>query len=110
MNNMGLGKNRSTSLAIFDYVKFITEEMNNRKLIGSIYLDFARAFDLINHCRLIEKLTDMGVPWKLIFWIEDYLSNRNIRTKLNNLVSNSQKLSCGVPQGSIPGPTLFYVI
>ena len=58
----GFRKNRSTSLSIFNYVKFITENMNANKLVGSIYVDFARAFDSINHARLIEKLIDMGVP------------------------------------------------
>ena len=81
--------------------------MNNRNLVGSIYVDFARAFDSINHVRLIEKLTDMGVPGKLVIWIEDYLRNRNIRTKLNNCISNPSSLLCGVPQGSVLGPTLF---
>ena len=103
----GFRKDRSTSLAIFKYTKFLTDSINKQMLIGSLYVDFARAFDSINHSRLIDKLEDMGVPWKLVIWIEDYLNNRVIRTKLNNKVSNSGELLCGVPQGSILGPTLF---
>ena len=49
----------------------------------------------------------MGIPWKLLYWIEDYLTDRCIRTKLNNCISSSRMLRCGVPQGSILGPTLF---
>ena len=113
MNNIlcdelyGFRKHRSTGLSIFNYVKFITDKMNINNVVGSIYIDFARAFDSINHVTLIEKLIDMGIPWQLLYWIEDYLSNRNIRTKLNNCVSSSRKLLCGVPQGSILGLTLF---
>ena len=103
----GFRKSRSTSLAIVNYVKFLTDEVNKRNLVGSIYIDFARAFDLINHNRLIEKLTDMGVRIRLVMWIEDYLSNRNICTKLNNCISSTRTLLCGVPQGSVLGPTLF---
>ena len=62
----GFRKNRSTSLSIFNYVKVITENMNVNKPLGSICVDFARAFDSINHARLIEKLTDMGIPWNLL--------------------------------------------
>ena len=103
----GFRKNRSTGLSIFNYVKFISENMNMNNIVWSIYIDFARAFDSVNHVRLIEKLTDMGVPWNLVLWIEDYLSNRSMRTKFNNCVSSPRQLLCGVPQGSILGLTLF---
>ena len=103
----GFRPKRSTSLAIFTYIKNITEEINKRKLVGSIYLDFAKAFDSINHPILLTKLKNMGVSKKLRNWIKSYLGNRCIRTKLNNSVSTSRKLLCGVPQGSVIGPTLF---
>ena len=35
------------------------------------------------------------------------MSDRKIRTKLNNCVSSTRGLLCGVPQDSILGPTLF---
>ena len=88
----GFKKSRSTSLAIVNYVKFLTDEVNKRNLVGLIYRDFARAFDSINHDRLIEKLTDMGVPIRLVMWIEDNLSNRNICTKLNKCISSTRTL------------------
>ena len=77
----GFRKNRSTSSAIFNYTKFLVDEINNTKVVGSLYLDFAKAFDSIKHTRLIAKLYDMGVPPKLIAWLGNYLDNRSIRTK-----------------------------
>ena len=103
----GFRAKESTSLAIFKFLKFITEEINNRKLVGSIYLDFAKAFDSINQGRLSNKLNDMGVPPSLVRWIQNYLKNRKIKTKLNNNISTTAELLCGVPQGSILRPTLF---
>ena len=44
---------------------------------------------------------------KIIKWIQNYLGKRHIRTKLNNNISTTKELLCGVPQGSILGPTLF---
>ena len=81
--------------------------MNTNGPVGAIYVDFAHAFDSINYARLVEKLIDMGIPWKLLYWIENYLSNRNIHTKLNNCISSTRGLLREVPQGSILGPTLF---
>ena len=103
----GFRPKRSTSLAIFNYIKNITESINQGKIVGTIYLDFAKAFDSINHHLLLLKLRDMGVQNSLITWIKNYLANRKIRTKLNDMVSSTENLLCGVPQGSILGPTLF---
>ena len=103
----GFRPKRSTSLAIFNYIKSITEEINRKKIVGAIYLDFAEAFDSINHDLLIHKLSDMGCNKRLLFWIKNYLKNRKIRTKLNNTISTTEPLICGVPQGSVLGPALF---
>ena len=75
--------------------------------MGAIYLDCSKAFDSINHKRLLDKLRDMAIPIKLLSWISSYLENRKIRTKLNNCVSTTNSLICGIPQGSVHGPTLF---
>ena len=77
--------------------------------MGSIYLDFAKAFDSINHQPLLQKSNDMGMNNILLKWIKSYLVNRKIRTKLNDTISSSRGLLCGVPQGSILGPTLFLI-
>ena len=103
----GFRPKKSTSLAIFTYIKNITDEINRKKIVGAIYLDFAKAFDSINHAILLAKLENMGLSMKLSNWIKSYLGNRSIRSKLNNNVSLSKDLLCGVPQGSVLGPTLF---
>ena len=36
-----------------------------------------------------------------------YLKNRKIKTKLYNCLSATSDLICGVPQGSVLGPSLF---
>ena len=48
-----------------------------------------------------------GFRGTVIDWIKKYLSNRTQYVYYNNIKSNSGKLSCGVPQGSILGPLLF---
>ena len=49
----------------------------------------------------------MGIPKKLLAWLSSYLGNRKIKTNLNNKISCTADLICGVPQGSVLGPTLF---
>ena len=103
----GFRPKRSTSIAIFIFLNNIITEINSRKIVGTIYLDFSKAFDSINHRRLKYKLQDMGIPRKLQLWISSYLENRKIKTKLNSCLSANADLICGVPQGSVLGPTLF---
>ena len=49
----GFRKNRSTSHAIFELVKYISENVNNRRYVTSLYLDMAKAFDSISHTILL---------------------------------------------------------
>ena len=52
--------NRSTHEAIFDLSRHIFNGINNRKFIGMLFLDVAKAFNCINHARLYEKFRLMG--------------------------------------------------
>ena len=40
------------------------------------YLDFAKAFDEVPHCRFIKKLTEAGIGGKIFGWLTDFLDNR----------------------------------
>ena len=74
-----------------------------------IYLDFAKAFDKVDHEILIHKLRLCGVQGKLLKWIEQFLTNRKQFVALNGLNSMLALVLSGVPQGSVLGPILFRV-
>ena len=72
----------------------------------AIFLDLKKAFDTVDHCRLIRKMSTYGIDTKLI---ESYLTNRNQYTEIKEVKSKPSIIECGVPQGSILGPLFFLI-
>ena len=56
---------KSTHQAIFHFVKHLFGSMNNNKIIGSVFLDVAKAFNCISHKVLYQKMYENVFPIRL---------------------------------------------
>ena len=87
-------------------LNFLTESIENGT---DTDLDFANAFDLVSHNRLIFKLHNYGISGHLLLWIRNFLSQRREQVRVNDTISNWQNVISDVPQDSIFGPVLFII-
>ena len=72
-------------------------------------VDFRKAFDLVDHVLLLEKLSYDKCSENCITLMKLYLANGNQVVSVNGKLSNAAEINCGVPQRSILGPLLFWV-
>ena len=72
-------------------------------------MDLSKVFDCLPHELALPKLHAYGVDIKSLKLLQDYLSNRRQRVKLDSTFRSWLKILLGVPQVSILGPLMFNI-
>ena len=67
--------------------------------VDIIYFDYKKAFDSVDHVKLIEKLYDNNINCRLIQWIAAFLQDRKMKVKVKLEFSDWVAVLSGVPQG-----------
>jgi hypothetical protein len=105
----GFRAGHSTETALTKLVQSWTAAINEGKLVGAVFIDLRKAFDLVNHDILLEKLSLYKCNENAMSFFRSYLTTRSQNVVVDNRVSSQLEVDCGVPQGSILGP-LFFIL
>ena len=104
-------KDTSTTHCLISFLDFVYRNLEQRKTsVVATFVDFSKAFDLVDITNLITKMTSTGIRQCIIPWLADFLSERRQAVRFHGEVSSFQPITCGVPQGTRMGPLCFLVL
>ncbi len=73
-----------------------------------VLLDLSAAFDTVDHCILINRLTQwVGIVESALYWFSSHLSDRIFLVTVDSNDLSTEFLCCEIPQGFVLGPMLF---
>ena len=105
----GFRKGRSCQTNLIEFYDKITRWMDEGDSVDILFLDFRKAFDKVDHDRLMVKLEAAGVRGNLWKWLKDWLAGRKQRVMVRGKSSGWHPVESGVPQGTVLGGPLFDV-
>ena len=85
----------------------IKNALKSGKVAGIITVDVKGAFDGVHCNRLLLRLRNQGWSENLVRWVKSFLQGRSAQIHLDQIISDSFPILCGLPQGSPVSPILF---
>ena len=105
----GFRERRSCETQLVSLIEDLARNTSQGKQTDLILLDFTKAFDKVNHSKLIMKLHSYGIRSATLGWIQAFLGNRRQKVVDEGEESDSVPVTSRVPQCSVLGPILFLV-
>jgi len=110
VRQFGALRGRSTTHALVDILHHWHEALNNNESVRTLFIDYAKAFDHVDHTNIVNKLINLGVSDILVRWVCAFLSGRLQRVKISDVFSEWLCLSGSMPQGTWLGPLTFIIL
>jgi hypothetical protein len=118
-NQYRFQKNKLIITACQSFIGTVQDALDRQSFAVGIFFDLTKAYGVIDHDILLEKLNHYGIRAKINVCLKSYLtlcsqyveiiSNDN-KHSMNRYNSTLRNIKLGKPQGSILGLLLFFII
>ena len=88
----------------------VTRLLESNDYVRCLCIDFSKAFDIVDHGVLAQKLAGLRLPEQIYMWILSFLSDRSQQVKWCDQLSTSRPINLGIIQGSGIGPMLYVIL
>ncbi|KAI8426712.1 hypothetical protein MSG28_014418 [Choristoneura fumiferana] len=92
----GFRRGRSTATALAEFTDYINECLDSRKQVVTVFIDFKKAFDTLEHEQLIQAMHE---------WLRACLARRSLRTVVRGAAGARADVVYGVPLARFTAPT-----
>ena len=105
----GFRSERSTNDNLVRLETFIRDAFVKKEHAVAVFFDLEKAYDTTWKYGILRDLHELGVKGRLAIFLESFLAERSIQVRVGSTLSDTFRLSQGVPQGSILSTTLFNI-
>ena len=105
----GFRSERSTNDNLVRLETFIRDAFVKKEHVVAAFFDLEKAYDTTWKYGILRDLHELGVKGRLANFSESFLAERSIQVRVGSTLSDTFRLSQGVPQGSILSTTLFSI-
>ena len=106
----GYKKHHSTETLLLKFLNDLIVGVDQKLGVVVLLIDLSAAFDTVSHNILLNILAkELNISGIALRWFKSFLCERSQQVKINDALSDSILLTCGVAQGSVLGPVLYNI-
>jgi hypothetical protein len=88
----------------------VTRMLETNAYVRCLLIDFSKAFDVVDHVVLVDKISKLKMPAFPLIWLISFLIGRSHTTKTADGESSPMSINLSIVQGSGVGPTLYIIL